>query len=314
MYDSIHFWIDRTQGVNLDEVVNRLDAARETTDRNTGEVWTYGNLANLKATISMAGVSIKGSLAKYYFPNNAYTLNRYQVKEAIDKLSDDLGLPINSARITRIDVSTNFMMTHPTHRYFDVLGMCRYYNRIQATNSTLYYQMKGLDCKRTMVFYDKERESQANHISLPNVFAESNLLRYESRWNKRLPQQFKETQVIGATLYDRQFYNKALHGWANNYFSINKKQKLKFEAMDNIKNVSDAVNYVCAFAIGRLPPDEIQELLEELKANKVFNNRTYYTRLRQKIKQLSTNTKIMEADDLVKELDDEVKNVLAYMR
>lgn len=316
MYDSVNFWLDRVNVSNFDEVVNRLDTARETTDCNTGEVWTYGNLQNLKATISMAGVSIKGSLAKFYFPNNAYTLNRYQVKEAIDQLSDNLSLPMHNARITRLDVSTNFIMTHPTHRYFNVLGMCRYYNRIQATNNTLYYHMKGADRKRSMCFYDKVRETQANKDLLPNAFTpETNLLRYESRWNGRLPQQFKEPQVIGSTLYDREFYNKALHGWADNYFSIQKKKKLRFDIMQNIKSVTDAVNYVCAFAIDRLPQDEVQELLDELKENRVFgDNRTYYTRLRTKIKQLTNNTSITETDDLVKELDNEIKNILAYMR
>ena len=315
MYDSVNFWLDRTQGINFDAVANRLQSARETIDRNTGEIWTYGNLENLRATISMAGVSIKGSLAKYYFPNNAYTLNRHQVREAVEKLSDDLGLPMDKARITRVDVSTNFIMTHPTPMYFGALGMCRYYNRVQATNNTLYYHLKGLDCKKSMCFYDKARESQANKIALPGVFEETNLLRYESRWNGRLPQQFKEPQVLGETLSDRRFYNKTLHGWADNYFNIEKKKKLKFDAMQNIKNVGDAVNYICAFAIGRLPTDEVQEVLDELTTNKVFgNNRTYYTRLRQKVKQLTNNTNIMEDDELVKELDGEVNNILAYCR
>ena len=84
--------------------------------------------------------------------------------------------------------------------------------------------------------------------------------------------------------------------------------------MQNIKSVGDALDYICAFAIDRLPPDEVQDILEELKANKVFKDAKYYTRLRQKLKQLSTNSNIMEADELVKELDGEINNVLAYMR
>lgn len=315
MYDSINFWLDRVDVPNFDNVVNRLQTARETTDCNTGEVWTCGNLENLKAKITMAGVSIKGSLAKYYFPNNAYTLNRKQVKEAIEKLSDDLGLPINKARITRIDVSSNFIMTHPIQRYFEILGISKYYNRIQATNNTLYYHMKGADRKRSMCFYDKAREIESNKEQLPNALIETNLLRYEVRWLKRVPQQFKEAQVIGETLYQRNFYNKAVQGWADNYFSIQKKKKIKIDVMKSIKSVSDAFNYICAFAIGRLPPDEVQELMNDLKANKVFgDNRTYYTRLRQKINQLSNNINLMEADELAKELDEEINNVLAYMR
>ena len=155
---------------------------------------------------------------------------------------------------------------------------------------------------------------QKNKEELPNVYTDVNLLRYESRWCTRLPQQFKEPQVIGETLYNRAFYCKAVKYWGDNYFSIDKKKRFKAEVMNEIKTVKDAVNYISAFAIGRLPPDEIQQILEEMKANKVFEDKKYYSRLNQHLKKLSSNEKIMEADELVKELDSEVKNVLAYMR
>lgn len=314
MYDSINFWLDRIEVSNIDEVANRLQDARDNINRSTGEVWTCGNLDNLRATVSMAGVSIKGSLAKFYFPNNTYTLNRHQVKEAIEMLSDSLSLPMNKARITRIDVSTNFIMTQPAPQYFAMLGNCRYYNRVQATGNTLYYHLRGMDCKRSMCFYDKAREMQKNKESLPNVYSGANLLRYESRWCTRLPQQFKEPEVIGESLHDSAFYRKAIKLWADNYFSIQKRRRFKKDAMDNITTVKDALNYISAFAIGRLPPDELQQILEDLKANKVFADKKYYSRLNQHLKRLATNDKVLEIDDLVRELDGEVKNVLAYMR
>lgn len=314
MYDTIYFWLDRSEATNLDAIINKLDSVRETTNRNTGETWAVGNLSNLKATISMAGVSIKGSLARFYFPNNSYTLNRHQVKEAVEMLSDSLSLPMNVARITRIDVSANFQMKRPTPQYYEVLGGCRYYNRVQATNNTLYYHLKGLDCKRSMCFYDKVREMQKSGESLPNVYVGANLLRYESRWCTRLPQQLKEPQVIGESLYNGAFYRKTIKYWSDNYFSIEKKKRLKQSAMNEIKTVKDAVKYISAFAIGRLAPDEIQQILEDMKANKVFEDKKYYSRLNQHLKKLSNNEKLTEADELVKELDTEVKSVLAYMR
>ena len=314
MYDSINFWLDRGEAFNFDDVVNKLDSARETTDRTTGETWAIGNLSNLRATISMAGVSIKGSLAKFYFPNNSYTLNRGQVKEAIQLLSDSLSLPMHKARITRLDVSTNFIMTRPTPQYYEILGGCRYYNRVQATNNTLYYHLKGLDCKRSMCFYDKAREVQKQKEALPSVFEEANLLRYESRWCTRLPQQFKEPQVIGESLYDSRFYRKVIKFWADNYFSIQKKKRIKMDAMHNITNVRDAVNFISALAIGRLPPDELQQILEDMKANHVFSDKKYYSRLNQHLKKITMSDKVTEEDELVRELDGEIKNVLAYMR
>ena len=52
MYDSVNFWLDRTQEMNFDAVTDRLQNARDSIDRNTGEIWTRGNLENLTATIS----------------------------------------------------------------------------------------------------------------------------------------------------------------------------------------------------------------------------------------------------------------------
>ena len=84
--------------------------------------------------------------------------------------------------------------------------------------------------------------------------------------------------------------------------------------MENLKTVSDCVAYICAFALQRVPAEELQQIISELKEAKVFNNRTDYTRLRKKIKDIATKADITEADVLVKELDEEVRQVLAYKR
>ena len=243
-------------------------------------------------------------------PDNTYTLNRQQTKEAIEKLSDNLSLPVIKGRVTRIDVSTNFVMKQPTKLYFDMLGDCRYYNRQQATPHTLYYHLKGIDCKRSMCFYDKAREVKAHNGIIPNIFIGENLLRYESRWCTRLAQQFKETTITGATLYDRAFYLKALKMWGDNYFSIQKKKQLRNDAMDDIRTVKDATNYICAYALGKLNPDEVIHILEEMKANQIFKHPEYYTQLKKKVNSLCRNTKGMEDSDLIRELDSEIKNIL----
>lgn len=313
MYDTIHFWLARNDAdADIEAVANKLEQSKDMANRDTGEVVSFGKLDNLKVAVSMSGVSIKGSLAKFYLPDNTYTLNRQQAKEAIEKLSDSLSLSVDRARITRIDISTNFVMRHPAKLYFDMLGDCRYYNRQQATPHTLYYHLKGIDCKRSMCFYDKAREVKAHNGIIPDIFVGENLLRYESRWCTRLAQQFKEPEITGATLYNRSFYIKALKMWGTNYFSIQKKKQLRNDAMNDIRTVKDATNFICAYALGRLKPDEVLHILEELKANKVFKHPEYYTQLKRKINSLCSNTKGMENSDLIKELDSEIKNILVH--
>jgi hypothetical protein len=314
MYDTINIWIGRAEAGDLTASTLCLTNVKETADQDTGEVWTCGNLDNLKVTVSTAGVSVKGSLAKFYFPDNTYTLNCKQVKQAIEKLSDTLRIDISEAKITRLDVSTNFIMRNKAQRYYDVLGLCTYFNRVQATPSTLYYHSKGKDQKRTLIFYDKAREVSGRNGIVPAVFKNENLLRYESRWNTRLPRQLQEREVIGKTLYDRQFYSKIVGLWGDSYFRIGKQRNINIDAMDKIKTVSDATDFICAIALQKLPPDEVQNLLEDMKRKNLFSDRNNYTRLKKKLKDISGKTEITEVDSLAQELDTEVRNVLAYKR
>lgn len=315
MYDTVNFWINRVDiGKSISIIPNYLNNTIESTNRHTGEVWYSGKMENLKVSATIAGISIRGSLAKFFFPDNTYTLNRHQVREAIEMLSDRLHLPITEAKATRIDVSTNFIMSHETSCYFDVLGLCPYYDRIPAGDGTLYYNTKGKVQTRSMVFYDKATEVGDRSAVIPDVYAGENLLRYEMRWNARLPQQLNEPEITGKTLYAPQFYHKIVKSWGDNYFTIEKKKQLKAKAMENIKTVSDATDYICAIALSQLPPDEVQNILRDLKANEVFKDPKYYTRLKKKLSDITSKAEISEADELARELDNEVRQVLAYMR
>lgn len=315
MYDTVNFWLNRVDaGYNFQNSTLYLTNAKETINKDTGEFWSVGNLDNLRVTVSMAGVSIKGSLAKFLFPDNTYTLNRYQTKEAIEKLSDTLHLNLLEACITRVDLSANFIMKHSSSEYYGVLGLCRFFNRIQATNNTLYYHNKGKEQKKAMVFYNKAREISSRKGVMPDVYSGANLLRYESRWNTRLPQQLKEPLVIGKSLYDSRFYNKIVKLWANNYFNIDKKRIPNFGAMEKIKTVSDAKDFICAIALQKLSPDEVQTIFEDMRQNKIFDDRKYYSRLKAKIKEIANKADVTVINDLAKELDSEVRNVLAYKR
>lgn len=315
MYDTVNFWLNRVEaGNNFEASTQYLTDTRETVNRDTGELWAVGTLDNLKVTVSAAGVSIKGSLAKFHLPDNTYTLNRNQTKDAIAQLSDTLHLDLLQASITRLDVSTNFIMKHEVKCYFDVLGLCTYFNRIQTAESTLSYHSKGKEQKRSMVFYDKFEEVKRRGGEISDVYAGSNLLRYESRWNTRLLQQFKEPIIKGLTLFDRAFYNKVISQWANNYFMIEKKSTVKADALDKVKTVSDAMELFFAAGLQRMPAGEVQGMLEELKRLNVFSNRSEHTRLKNKLKSVASKAIVSEMDDLVKELDTEVRQVLAYKR
>ena len=82
--------------------------------------------------------------------------------------------------------------------------------------------------------------------------------------------------------------------------------------MGRIKNVNDAINVLLALCLHKLEQDEAALFLEEMKASNVFNDKKYYTRYKNRIKDAMEKAGKFTADTLIKELDDEVRNACAY--
>lgn len=64
----------------------------------------------------------------------------------------------------------------------------------------------------------------------------------------------------------------------------------------------------------KLGQDEVAAIVEAMKDRKVFSDPKYYTRLKERLKGVTSDIKFADTDELVKELDSEVRQVLAYKR
>ena len=83
--------------------------------------------------------------------------------------------------------------------------------------------------------------------------------------------------------------------------------------MNEIKTVRDAFNVFVARLINQSDQTQIGDFLDELKEAGVFDDRKNYTRLKNKIQEVATNANITISDELMRELDDEIKNCGAYL-
>ena len=110
MYDTlhIHYNYDDNGYPDTDKIIYKISDVNHSEYAN-GSTCTSGSLDNLRVNINEMSVTIKGSLAKYYLGNNFQTLSQKTTSEAIEKLSDDLNLDINLCKVSRIDLSTNFI-------------------------------------------------------------------------------------------------------------------------------------------------------------------------------------------------------------
>ncbi len=311
MYDKVKFWVMRTRATP--DVSKFLDKAKDQIDHETGEICTFGSLEGLKVTIYTGGISIIGSLAKFLYPNNVYPLNRHSTAQAIEKLSDSLHLSVEAATVSGLEFGQAFVMKYPVESYLSKLGNMPKLLRYHFDVGTLYYKPKGKQQPKVFAFYDKKADAMAKGMALPVGFKDANLLKYEMRLNGRLPQQMGVPEVTASTLSESGFYRLIVKRYQDSYFSISKQNQIKTDVMSEIKTVSDAFDVLVARLINQSDQTQIAAFLEELKEAKVFEDRINYTRLRKKIQAVAAKAGVTVSDDLVKELDDEIKNAGAYM-
>lgn len=311
-YDKIKIWIDRTiVGDQYPTIANYLDSAKQETDLQTGEMKTYGSIEGLKVSVFTGGLSVVGSYPKFLFGSNVYPLNRHTAAQALEKLGDTLHLQVSEADVTEIEFGANYLMKHPVAEYLSKLGTMPRLERLQVTTNSLRYGGRGKQQRKVFVFYDKIADAAEKGMDYPEDL--ENLLRYEMRLKRRLPFLLSVPEVKASTLIEPGFYRLMVKHYQESYFSISKINQIKTDVMSEIKKVSQAFNVLVARLISQTDPSQIDGFLNELKQARVFADRKNYTRLKNKIQEVATKANITISDDLIKELDDEVKNSGTYV-
>lgn len=314
MYDKVKLWVNRFEiGEQYPNIINLLDTPKEQTDINTGEVKIYGYLDGLRVNVYQSGLSIEGSLPKYLYHNNIYTLDRHSTPQAFEKLGDSLHFNINDAKVTSLEFGTNFNMKYPVNMYLERFRDMPRLDKVNFKASSLYYKPKSKAQPKVLCFYDKIAEAKDKNIIVPNGFQDANLLRYEIRFKGRLPQQFKINEVIASTLSEERFYTSIINLYQGQYFSIAKQNKLNYNNMSSIKTPKDAQEALMALLISQSDQEQIKTFIEDLKQAKVFEDRKSYTRFKRRIEEITNKPGITAQDDLIKELDNEIKNIGAYV-
>lgn len=307
MFDSVNFWINRGySGEKTFDVIPFLSEITERKSKKYGYSCT-GKLKNYTVSVFENGISLKGSLAKNYYGDNLHTLTRRDTEQAIECLSDDLHLNLKTAKITRLDVSTIIQTKYPPAEYYGCLGNKPYFERLQSTPETLYYN----NYKRQLIFYNKTKEANAKDVPIPEILQNSNLLRYELRYTKRLNKQLN-TVLMAEKLYNAEFYRSAIKNWENEFKTIQKQKKQTFMT-NNIKTTKEAETALFASLLQEKGQEYINDYLAQLKAENVFKERQRYSELKRKL-----NTIIQspngEQNDLMQELEKQIFDIARYAR
>ena len=310
MFDTVQFWLpyERAGAINIACIVERLNGTTDHQGRN-GERYITGSLGgSAKVSLSERGLSFKGSLAKYLLPDNFHTLTRSDTERAIEMLSDELSLPMGKANVNRIDFAQNLIMQHPPETYYPHLGESKHFKKLMQPNS-VYWQ----NGNRTKLFYNKCAEAKSKRLTVPEIWKGQNILRFETRWLKRLQNRFNMPEVTASTLYDESFYMLVFDKWLEEYQAIIKHHQNDFnpEKMNSPKDFWKQVQLIAINAIGQT---EVMEMIEQMRLMKTFEKPEYYSRLKKDVRKLCSETKLHSKSELVDELDTKMKNAKRYYR
>lgn len=302
MFDTLFLWLPiENAGIdNFNKSIQSLKQIKECINED-GQLSIHGNLNNYKVKLSGKGVSLKGSISKFYLPDNFHTLTRSDTARAIEKLSDEINLPIHLAKVCRVDFAHNLLMKFEPQAYYSYLGECQYYKR-QLWENSLYYKNEN----RTKVFYNKIKEGKSKGLKLPDVWNGQNVLRYEMRFTKRINKQFNQSEVNASNLSDEKFYMKIFDKWTDEYNAINKINNLNYN-LSKMKSPKDYLNNLILRCLSIEGHEKIMQEIEDLRHQKAFDKPEYYSRLKKQIKDLCKSSYLTASSELIFELDKKIK-------
>lgn len=288
--------------VNMSKLIER----KHTYDSDGILVSTTGKLKNLNIRVYNNGITVCGSLAKYYYNRNDKLLDRENLKKAIAELSEILGLNFLRAKVKRLDFAGDIEILNAVKSYFPFLANKPQMRRNIVAAGTLHYS----NTNRSIIFYDKTKEFNRRK-DLSNRLKVS-VMRIEIRYhldfiNSITNKTFGASYLTLDMLFEKEVYAFFIHQWQKEFFSINKESALLFNLNGKSKprQIIDAITIQGINSLGGL--NETLNIIDSSRNN--LNNITpeLIPRAKQYVKKLIKRDLVMVPNNLMLELDDKVK-------
>ena len=315
MYDTVHFLINKHEIPNkeLNALIEQLKNCPTTYDTKTDEMLNIrGNFKNLKIEINNYTLKISGSLPKFLLGNNIEILTCSQVKEAITKISQELGVDIRKAKVVRLDISACFFMKNKVEDYFPILDSRKSLKRSNIKKETLMFINKSKEKTKHIMLYDKTKEMEDKGSEIPDRYKNKNILRYEIQIFKRIKKELGISELTADLLFDKQFYNNAIEYLIKEYERIEKKPTINFGAIDKSQKSKEIVDNILIMSLFELSKNKLQETLDNLSKEGVIKNKASKYRIKKMILDRCKRGKFVEDDSLKLELDKKIYGLRSY--
>ena len=229
-------------------------------------------------------------------------------------MSDELGLPMKTADVIRLDVATNIIVDHPVPVYLNHLGSLSRYQRSEQSRG-LYYNNSVNKKERTrqLAFYDKIADYKAKKLQIPLEYQGKNVFRYELRFLKQLLKQFNLPFLKAEKLYEEKFFKYLVNRWHKEYEQINKiknKKTLNFSIVNNVTKLKEqGLVFLIKDHGGEtkfLKSIEMAQKQGKLDKTKAF-------KLKQAAKTVSNSKLYLSNSNVVAEIDNKINEVICFM-
>lgn len=312
MIDTLNLCFDypdeATEIAAFEEIPKHFDNVPTITSFPDGRQTINGTIGRLKVFLNPYGVQIgKCSFAKWLLGSNLRTLQREDIQMGIEKLSDMFHLPMERARVTRLDFGNNLIMKNPPETYYKYLGALLFHER-KEMDTTLYYY----GANEKLVFYDKIKEQKNHREQIPGLFQNANVLRYEVKMGANIGTLLKTPKVIAKMLYDESFYINMWLYWRNSYYKIQKIKDLVSEGMGIVTTTRKMLDRLALLKAKEIGANALIDYINNLEKSGYVDPREA-RRMKQAVKDMD-KTEATELSDNIKELNDRVDEATRYFR
>ncbi|MGQ7867830.1 phage/plasmid replication domain-containing protein [Sunxiuqinia sp. sy24] len=259
-----------------------------------------GKIRNLKIRITKSKIKIEGSIHVFYKGNNLDAMTFKEYIEAMELLKECLELPLEMARVSRLDFSGNMKVKHDPAAYFNYFGQKSRFRKSVLDNGVIYgSEEKGL------IFYDKIREMKRKREVIPEYFKGKNIMRFEIRFTRKLGKTFHVPELQVMHLMDRSFFNKLCLMWRQEFKSL----IMEMESPLELQPIGSKTKLIESLALQQIHKIGIDQFLDEISswqlAGEITKKDAY--EIRKFIKEKAAEKYPLAENELIRELNQKIK-------
>lgn len=271
-------------------------------DRVEVNEWGRGNVRNFRVQQRPDGIVLVGSLGKFLHGENATTLTRQGVREALASVEAETGLSLQGGTVWSLETGATLPVREPPSAYLTAWGPLPRYKKHTHGAETITYSTGS----RSYSGYDKQAESGPLGGIMQDRFA----LRLELRV-KRGMKALHGRYLSPWELAEPDAYLVHVRLWSEYYFKIPKRREVICN-MDGI-TTKQVARTLATIGLQSMGLDRMEAIIREAQQSGGID-RVTACRIRVLVRELQKDTRISSTEENTAELDDKVRTIMQTAR